>query len=421
MPELTGPQVFTSVPYTDGVRPMTLKKLRQMRRDPVIALVRFMFFAGIIQGEWSFEGEDEEQIAFIESQMLPIRRHILSTGALGCFDFGWQPYEKIFDVDQMALKINNERQPPRYFNSLRKLKPLIQDDTAIEEDFDTGAFLGFTNGNVTLDLEKCLLLNFDVEGTNWEGESTLENAEAPYDQGVTLREAVKRYDKKMAGAHWIVYYPDGNSKFNGEEVPNHTVAQEILQNLVSSGSIACPIGKTGFQTLQEQNQGWKIELITAGGGSLDFTTRFDYLDKSKARALGFPERSILEGLHGTKAEAESHGDFVLTMIEYRHDCLLESINWHLVNQLLRMNYGSGTENDVVIKAAPLSDSSKAMLSKIYDTILASPDGMLREFDRLDVESIAQTLGIPRDERDDDDVDELPENLPAPSPTSTPES
>ena len=66
---------------------------------------------------------------------------------------------------------------------LAKLKQLLQDDTELIEDDDTGALLGLRNGAVELDITKSLVVAFDVEGTNWKGQSTLENAEGPYDTG----------------------------------------------------------------------------------------------------------------------------------------------------------------------------------------------------------------------------------------------
>lgn len=356
-----------------------------------------MFFAGIISAEWSYEAddEDEEMKLFIEEQMDPIRRHILSTGALGCFDFGWQPYEKVFDVDTANTRI-----------VLKKLKPLLQDNVVIKTNPDDGSFEGIETGQVLLPLEKSLLLNFDVEGTNWEGSSTLQNAEQPYDSSVVLEDAVRKYDKKMAGAHWIIKYPDTTSIYQGVERHNSEIADKMLAALTASGSVAMPIGLAQFQDVTQQG-GWDIQLLTASGATVDFTNRYEYLDKQKCRALGFPERALLEGLHGTKAEAGEHKDFVISLIEYRHDCLLEQINWHLVNQLLRLNFGEDAENRVAIHAAPLDDASRATLHAVYDKILSSAEGMLRESELLDVQQIAETLSIPRKEEEDDgSIDQL---------------
>ena len=289
---------------------------------------------------------------------------------------------------------------------------MLQDDTELIEDDDTGALLGLRNGAVELDITKSLVVAFDVEGTNWKGQSTLENAEGPYDTGVNLLDAAGRYDRKMAGAHWIVYYPDGNLPYKGVSTPCHTIALEILANLQSSGAIAIPMGKPGFDGITKEN-GWSIELVTAQGSSVDFTNRFGYLDKSKCRALGFPERTVLEGQHGTLAEAGAHQDFVITLIEYRHACILEYVNWHVVNQLLVLNFGEQAENLVTIKAQPLDDMSRSTLIAIYDKIISNPDGYMTEIDHLDMEAIAQSIGIPRKENVDG-LNELPQDVPTSS-------
>lgn len=398
MPELTGPQIFTaqSINRSTSTTKLTYAKLRKMRKDPVVALVRFMFFAGIYSGQWSYEKQSEEvpdeAVDYVKRQFEPIRRHFLSTASLGCFDFGWQPFEKVIEPNVS-----------QYEMSLKKLKPLLQDDTEILTAEETGQFNGLRQGNIDIPLEKALLCHFDVEGTAWEGNSTLANVEGPYDTTQGVLGAAQRYDQKIAGAHWVVRYPIGVTPLNGVDTPNDQIAQKILASLQASGMIAIPLGKDIFQDLPTDQKGsWDIELITAQGVSVDFNARFEYLDKAKCRALGFPERTLMEGVHGTKAEAEAHQDFVVTLIEYRHACLLELLNWHAVNQLLKLTFGEGAENAVMIKASPLNDTSKGILRNVYDKILSSPDGLLQELDAIDLEAMADTLGIPRRKLNVDD-------------------
>lgn len=411
MPELTGPQVITFedvIKRTTSVDALTYRKLRQMRKDPVISLVRTMFFAGVYASKWNYTASDDsvhvDKVEFVKATFEPIRRHFVSTAALGCFDFGWQAFEKVYEVDSTD-----------YAYKLKKLKPLLQESCEIQTDKDTGSFIGIKQGNVNLDIDSCLLCNFDVEGTMWEGRSTLANAEEAYDSTKAIFEASRRYDQKIAGAHWIIRYPVGKTPVqasNGDwiDTSNHVIARDILKSLQSSGMVAIPVGASQLQQLPtDAKGGWDIELVTASGQSVDFNARFSYLDTSKCRALGFPERSLMEGHFGTKAEAGAHQDFVITMIEYRHACLLELLNWHAVNQLLVLNYGIEAENTVKIEAAPLNDGQRAMLLDIYSKILATPDGLLQELQALDFEAVADTLGIPRLEIDDDS-DELPDSL-----------
>ena len=409
--ELTGPQVAVQPGYnTTYESRLTYNKIRRMRKFPTIALLRQLFFAGIYAGSWSVVAESEEfedAVQYVKDEIFPARRMILQSAAYGCFDFGWQPFEKVYGIDKGSLK-------------LEKLKPLLQDITTIltDDDFElyeqtpTGAFMGFKQNlnvqtqNGLLDsrivpLPKALLFNIDVEGTNWYGNSLMSNLEWPYDATESLQDTSNRFNEKMAGAHWVVYYPDGNSQFKGVTTPNSTIADSILSALRASGSIAVPLGKTQFQDLADgEANSWKIELITASGQAFPFGESFSYNDSLMARGAGFPERAILEGNFGTKAEAESHGHFAVGLLESRHAGFLETINWHLVNQMLTMQFGPKYENNVKIVASPIIDSKRMMLSGVYTEILKNPEGFLREIDNIDMDAIADQLEIPRIELDE---------------------
>ena len=417
MAEKTGPQVIVKRRYEGSGKygPIDPRKIRDMRRDSVISLIRTMLFAGVLSGEWSVETTEpddnnmldqvvlDEIKNFVKDQMENVRLHLLRTAVNGCFDFGWQGYEKVFELDTERLLF-----------TLKKLKPLLQDLTTIVSDEADGSFNGFKNGEVKLMLEECLLLNFDVEGTMWEGQSQIELAEEYFDEKKISRMSATRYDKKMSGSQWVVKYPVGTTPIPGtdESKPNHLIADDILDAIEGSGMIAIPQARSPLTTAENKGQNaWEIELIDASGAVVQFTERFNYHDKCIARVLGWPERSILEGQFGTKAEAEAHGDFVVTMIEYRHDGLVEQINWHLVNQLIRVNWGEQYENAAWLKAAKLNDNAKTFLRDLYWKILENPDGFMIEFDHLDIDSIAQSLGVPRREDTTNVGNELPQNLP----------
>jgi hypothetical protein len=104
------------------------------------------------------------------------------------------------------------------------------------------------------------------------------------------------------------------------------------------------------------------------------------------RAFRLPERAILEGQFGTKAEAEAHADFAITNMELNHLLMVQQYNWHLVNQILRINYGPGTDGLVEIKVAPLTDTAMIFLRALYEKFLASPEGFAQETSLLDFDS-----------------------------------
>lgn len=361
------------------------RKVREMRRDPTIALVRRLIAAPVLIAPWSVEsidGAPDGAQEYIEQQILPQRRHLLRTGLLGCIDFGWQPYETVISSAGDLLKV----------------KALLQDITQILVFRDTGAYAGLrqpiegTNEEIDLEIFDSLLLHFDVEGTDWYGQSTLANAEGPYDRTKENDDAAKKYINKVAGAHFVVHYPVGTSVYNGVEKDNFLIAWDLLNKLEASGHIVVPDVEGA---LKELEVGWRIELLSDSGASHDtLLERSMYLDKLKVRAFGFPERSILEGEFGTKAEAGEHGSFAISMMEQRHMDIVDLLNWHLVNRLLIYAYGPQAEDTVFVTPSPIADQSLLLLKEIYLALLSNTDTLMEEFDIIDREAMRDQLGVP---------------------------
>lgn len=389
--EATGPQVLIGDlfdPELPSPLPSTwYTKVRAMRLDPTIALARQLAIAPVLAAPWQVESNDEAPegaVDFIDREMQAIRIHLLRTAFLGFIDFGWQGYEKVFTTDGVEITV-------------KKLKPLLQDFTSILVDVKTGAFAGLKQNDVELKTPDCLLLNINVEGTNWYGEALLKPSEKPYDKWEEIEKAAVRYDKKVAGVHWVIHYPPGHSVVDGTTTDNFTVARNMLAQLQASGGIIVPRSVEDFIDAMNKDapDAWKIELMgDTGGARAAFLDREKYLDALKVRGLGLPERSVLEGEFGTKAEAEAHGNFAILNMELRHQSTLQDVNWHLVNQLLRLNYGEDVENSVWISPAPLSDPIRGVLRDIYTTILASPEGFIQLLETIDLEALQDALHIP---------------------------
>lgn len=364
------------------------KKIRQMRRDPTIALVRELSIAAILASEWSIEemdGSPPGAKEFIEKNILPLRMHILSTSLFGCSDFGWQPYEKVFELKPIENLIG-----------LKKLKPLLQDNTIIIVDPVTGAFNGFKNYETTLDISDCLLVNIRVEGTNWYGSGFSEVVEKPYNEWNVTNDAAVRYDEKIAGAHWVIHYPVGMTMFNGAITDNYEIALAILAKLQSSGSVVIP--RTLLQTgddLTKTEDGWEIEIVSAYPTSdVAFLQRLKYHDALKARAYCMPERAVLEGQFGTKAEAEAHADLAITNMELRHEAMVLQYNWHMINQIIRTNWGEQFENTVKISVAPITDLNRQFLRQVYIQSWSNPAVADAESQSIDFEQLREEVGLP---------------------------
>ncbi len=393
MPEKTLAQVvsLTSGEALPTSLPVTYETYRTLRKDPTIALARMLTAAPILTSEWSVEkkenGEDE-MVDFVKSQIIPKRQGILQTALFGGMDFGWQAYEKVFKKTE-DKKIG-----------LKKLKPLLHDITFIQVEDPSGAYAGLkqVNGPVELFLkvEETLLLSFDVEGSMLYGNSLLENARSAQNEWIETNKGAGRYDRRIAGAHWIVHYPVGESIVKGVTIDNFEIATGILNSLQSSGGVIMPSDVAAFaDEMKAENSGWKVELITDGGGKqASFVDRMKYLDATKVRAFGMPERAILEGEFGTKAESEVHADLAIMNMELRHRYIVQELNKHVVDHLLRLNYGKAFEGSIFISAAPITDLTIGYLRTIYNSVLTNQSGFLEEFGSIDMNALRDKLGIP---------------------------
>lgn len=394
--ELTGPQVMIVASEGELLRPsaeVSYKKLREMRRDPTISLARRLMLAPVLAAPWSIEAErgaPDGAKEFIAEQMQPLRTELLEVGFLGCTDFGWQPFEKVFTTNA-AMEI-----------IISKIKPLLQDFTKILVNDTTGAYEGLRqegdSGVVELEEARTILLNIGVEGTNWYGTSTLANAESAYDRWLESDTAATRYGTKIAGAHWVVYYPTGQTAYGsgGELLDNFEIAKRILQNLQASGAVCLPATPSSYTDTLDAGAypQWKIELLSDTSGPGAFTDREKYLDALKVRAMGFPERAILEGQFGTKAEAEVHSQLGIIGMDTQHRKIVQQLNKQCVNDLLTFNYGPDTINSVYVEPAPITDLALSYLQKVYTEFLKGDSGRLQELEGVDFPALRDRLGIP---------------------------
>jgi hypothetical protein len=112
------------------------------------------------------------------------------------------------------------------------------------------------------------------------------------------------------------------------------------------------------------------------------------------RAFGLPERAVLEGQFGTKAEAEAHADLAIANMELRHQVLVQDINWHVVNQLLRLNWGEDSEGMVYLQPAPIADLALSFLRQLIISTLTQPEGFATFISGVDIESLYDRMNIP---------------------------
>lgn len=402
----TPPQVSTMISPMDGEmpRPATIgadfyRKAREIRRDPTIRMVRELSMAPLLMAEWEYVASDDAPPGakeLVESVMNQMRLPLLRTSLAGMCDYGWQPYEVIAEQRDDGV-------------SVPRVKPLLQDLTHILVNAADGTYFGLRQtptvgtriGWVYLLDQQSFVISQDVEGTNWYGEPTLRSLEKTYDESEVVNKSSRKYDAKIAGTHWVIYYPLGTSDYGGQTLDNGEIAQKLLQQAEAVGGIAVPRSVINMldsmnaaQANNEASQ-WKIELLSdSGKGQQPFTDRQKYLDILKVRAFGFPERSILEGQFGTKADAEAHADIAVSNLEVRHALVCLQYSLKVVNLILTWNYGPQAKGKVWIKASPLADDKKSFFRQLYLALIANPQGFMTEMSAVDMAQLRDKLGLP---------------------------
>jgi len=363
---------------------------RRIRKDATVALVREIAPGPILAANWSFEkekGVPKKWLTFIKDNILEIRNDFLLQAIRGLNDFGWMPFEKVWYRDSKG------------YARLKKLKALLHDHTYIMVD-DKGSFLGFKQtdfAETVVPLEKSFLLSQDVEGTNWYGTGKLEIVSKIQGHWDDSNDGANRYDKKIAGSHWVVYYPIGVTEVSGAETDNYDLAGTILNALESSGKMRIPASvQSHIQELNADGKSeWKIEAISDNvARQHSFVARLEYLDRLKVRAYGFPEETILKTRYSPSSEQGIHANIVATAQDVQHQYIVSMLNRHVVNQLLRYNFGKNAEGKVYIVPAPITNMSLTFLQDVYKMMMNNQGIVGAEYNNVDIPELRTKIAIP---------------------------
>lgn len=410
----TTPQIgFGLLPFYDGeLSPRMPKKhdgavvswetYREIRKDPTVSLARELLSAMVIAGRWAAEStvreccEEDRILAercrkFLEDYVLPLRGKIVEPAVtFGYIDYGWCPFEVILRYDEDTALI------------LADVKPLLVDLTRIMVDAQTGQFVGYrqdhayTGQQVDLWYTERLHLCFKVEGTNWYGEGLLETVRRVVERYAIAEDTSAKFDKKVTGIHWAVHFPPGTSKVDGIKLDNQEVAQRVLNRLESQGSVTVPNTIADF--VDQLNSGaaeamyaWRIvPLAQSTSQHPGYNDRLRYLDALKVRAMGAPERTMLEGQFGTKAEAGVHADMAITNMQLVDQSIAYQVTEQLVHMLLEINFGTKARDLAEITVVPLVDEQRRFFEKLYEAQLSSG----QEIQQVDWRVVREKLGVP---------------------------
>lgn len=366
---------------------------REMRKDPTIAMARAAATAPIKAADYAVQADDDapaDAVELIQDMLAPLWRRLIKESCQA-LDYGFQAFEKIWQVKDGALTVT-------------RIKALMPDLTDFVID-PHGNVVAVRNTGVDLRPDEHFVYTYDGEFGNPYGRSRHENirkqAWNPYRK---IAEQCDRYFSKASGIIPLVRYPLGqNYNAAGQLVSNGEIAQDLVNYLSTARGITMP----------QEYQSWAEELIRKGinpvdllawsitfletphGHGQEFNESMRYYDSLKSRGWLVPERAIIEGQFGTKAEAESHADVGLGVAQETYFEIVEQINAQIVDHVLAVNYGPEAVGKVYVVPTPIKDRERELARKILESILTNPGSLELVLTTLDIDAMLDREGLPK--------------------------
>lgn len=404
---------FSQLPGFAPPPPGTYAVYRRMSAHPTLALAKSIVTAPILSGTWSFESRRpdgskprrapigdgvqsdpidralRDRTAFIQRQITPIRTAFL-TEAVRSLEFGWRPFEKVWDVTDGAV-------------TLRRLKPLLPDFTFVLVDAQ-GHYAGLEQLSVQLPPEKSFCCTHDAEAGNPYGRSRHENARQAWWNWHQVDDRTAQLTTKIAAIISMVHYPLGQSRdASGAVRDNGDLADTILAGLGSGRGVKLPnlFANTDDPRLSADLAGqsaWVISFLEAASAATNLgglTDRQRYYDALMFRAWLRPERVGLESKYGSRADAAEHSEASLTDSELIHSDLCDQLNRGVIDELLSYNFGPDAAGSVVVTAAPLQQAKRDVLQKLLEAAWKDPATLGRFLSQTDMDAVFDEMEVPK--------------------------
>jgi len=358
---------------------------RKERSHPTIALARELSIAPLIRASWSVEGpEASDEAIRLAQEIVRLRRAYMNHACYCLYDFGFASFEQYLSEDETL-----------------QLKPLLCDNISVLLDND-GTFDGVVVRDplnslnaVHLLPDQCVFLGLGAEAQTYFGTGHLEKARETYVDWKEANASARRYDRKVAGSFLQLTYAIGESPDeNGVMVDRAILAKKYVEQFESSGTAITPVDREAFLNKAQAQlpPDFKLEFLsdsTPRQGS--FIERQKYLDSLMVRAFMLPERAILEGQFGTKAEAEAHSNLALVAMESVHEFLTEEFERQVLKPHLALMLGDEAADSVSLTAGSISNENLLWKRSLLEKLIASKPEL------IDVDALMDEVGLPKAE------------------------
>ena len=379
----------------------TYATYRKIVKHPTCALVRSIIVNPIATAPWGYKKVNESVpsawVDLVEKNFDDLRGQLMAD-ALRAIDYGWAPFEPI-------------RKRLGDLVVFDRFKPLLPDITDPIED-EHGNIVGLENRCldepvVHLDGPDFWLWTYDKQFGDPYGNPRAENVRMDWARWVEAAEKLRRFWNKATASNLIIHHPDGTSTdAAGATKPNAWIAQWIAQELSDGSAVGVP---NLFSSMPEQSAAamrimadlagksqWQFELLK--GVETDFAASIieylAYQDRLIFRGYLRPERSGLEAVHGTRADARAHSDTGTVDSTALSQSIATAVTQGPVNNLLVQNFGRKARGSVRIDAAPIEEDAIDTYKTIFESALKDPAIAPVLLGYINLPALADDLNVP---------------------------
>lgn len=370
------------------VERIPLRKLRQMRRDPMIAFGLHYRKVPLAQAEWHIEAADKtgpnpQVSAFMTNAWRQVHARFIFQRTQD-FDFGWQAIAQRFAlgnpggyyIDPAETNVDNRVKPVWDEGTVRPIiwKPFVAlppEQVApvfnTNGDFDGMIYDKAATQTAPINVNPTKLtkdqMRIDVYHSLW-GTNDRDSAFGSL-YGYPLISHAYRYwwsywfrwamadraFERQALPPLVAYHPDGSyiDPDTGQEVSYQEVSQVTAESLRANAIATVPgtLASAGMDERGTSIREWEFKFMDVPSSNFDALDKsFNYLDVMKLRSICVPENALIEGSGGTSSRnvAEQMADLMIQSEANKWEEISFDINDYILPKLLAVNFPEFVNN-----------------------------------------------------------------------------
>jgi hypothetical protein len=205
--------------------------------------------------------------------------------------------------------------------------------------------------------EKFAVFTFRPQDADPRGTSILRPAYSPWWEKQQYKGAYLAYMAQFASPSLIGYTPEDSVSFPVSDsyanpTPNATTGTQ--EYLTPEQVMATALASFKNGTYLVLPGGSKVEPLQVNGNGEAFTAAFEFCNSEITKAIQYQTLSTNEGKHQSRAASQTHENVKDMVINFAKEALADCINWDIIYNLVRYNYGE----DVARRFAPKVDFSE---------------------------------------------------------------